>query len=76
MVKALMTLNSLCHHNFEIKTDINVKIGFYAKNFICRISDNKKTSAFTPLIMKRWTVIHMLLLYKLIFSGLGKYDIS
>ena len=30
-VKALMSYNSLYHRNFQMKTDINVKIGPYTK---------------------------------------------
>ena len=61
-VKALITLNSLNRRNFYTMTDMRVKICFYAK--LCtqnKIFGSKmqhlkqqKTSAFTPLILKRW----------------------
>ena len=61
-VKALMISNSLDHRNFQMKTDMNVKIGSYSK--LCmqnKILASKlqnvkqqKTSVFAPLILKRW----------------------
>ena len=62
-VKALMISNSLYHHhNFQMNTDMNLKIGSYNK--LCtqnKILASKmqnlkeqKTSIFAPLILKRW----------------------
>ena len=61
-VKALMISNSLYHRYFQMKTDMNVKIGSYTK--LCmqnKILASKmqnlkqqKTSVFTHLILKRW----------------------
>ena len=61
-VKALMISNSLYHRNFQMKRDMNVKIGSYSK--LCmqnKILASKlqnvkqqKTSVFAPLILKRW----------------------
>ena len=61
-VKALMNSNSLNHRYFQMKTDMNVKIGSYTK--LCmqnkilasRMQNIKqqKTSVFAPLILKRW----------------------
>ena len=61
-VKALMISNSLNHRYFQMKTDMNVKIGSYTK--LCmqnKILASKmqnikqqKTSVFAPLILKRW----------------------
>ena len=63
-VKALMISNSLNHRYFQLKTDMNVKIGSYTK--LCmqnkilasRMQNIKqqKTSVFAPLILKRWIV--------------------
>ena len=61
-VKALMMSNSLYHRNFQTKTDMKVKICFYAKlctqnKFLASKMRNlkqQKTSAFAPLILKRW----------------------
>ena len=60
-VKALMISNSLNHRNFQIKTDMNVKIGSFSK--LCmqnKILASKlqnvkqqKSSVFAPLILKR-----------------------
>ena len=60
-VKALMISNSLYHRNFLTKTDMEVKICFYAR--ICtrdkyvasKMRDRKqqKTSVFAPLIFKK-----------------------
>ena len=60
-VKALMISNSLYHRNFQTKTDMKVKICFYAKfcaqNKILasrmRNLKQQKTSVFAPLISKR-----------------------
>ena len=64
-VKALMISNSLYHRNFQTKTDMKVKICFYAK--LCtqnkilaskmRNLKQQKTSVFAPLILKRWIPI-------------------
>ena len=61
-VKALMISNSLYHRNFQMKTDMKVKVCFYAK--ICtpnkilaskmRNLKQQKTSVFAPLTLKRW----------------------
>ena len=61
-VKALMISNSLNHRYFQMKTDMNVKIGSYTK--LCmqnKILASKmqnikqqRTSVFAPLILKRW----------------------
>ena len=61
-VKAFMISNSLYKRNFQVKTDMNGKIGSYTK--FCaqnKILDSKmrnlkqlKTSVFAPLILKRW----------------------
>ena len=61
-VKALMISNSLHHRYFQMKTDMNVKIGSYTK--LCmqnkilaskmRNLKEQKTSVFAPLILKRW----------------------
>ena len=61
-VKALMISNSLNHCYFQVKTDMDVKIGSYTK--LCmqnKILASKmqnikqqKTSDFAPLILKRW----------------------
>ena len=58
-VKALMISNSLYDRNFQTKTDMKVKICFYAK--LCtqnkilaskmRNFKQKKTSVFAPLIL-------------------------
>ena len=66
-VKALMISNPLYHRNFQTKTDMKVKICFYAK--ICtrnnilaskmRNLKQQKTSVFAPLILKRWIIIFM-----------------
>ena len=60
--KALMISNSSYPRNFQMKIDINGKIGSYAK--LCmqnKILASKmqnlkqqKTSVFAPLILKRW----------------------
>ena len=60
-VKALMISNCLYHSNFQTKTDMRVKICFYAK--LCtqnkilaskmRNLKQQKNSAFAPLILKR-----------------------
>ena len=75
MVKALMMSNSLYHRNFQTKTDMKVKICFYAK--LCtqnkilasktRNLKQQKTSVFAPLILKRW--IEEKLTLKLVTSG-------
>ena len=61
-VKALMISNSLNHCYFQMKTDMDVKIGSYTK--LCmqnKILASKmqnikqqKTYDFAPLILKRW----------------------
>ena len=61
-VKALMISNSLHHRYFQMKTDMNVKIGSYTK--LCmqnkilaskmRNLKQQKTFVFAPLILKRW----------------------
>ena len=61
-VKALMISNSLNHRYFQMKTDMNVKIGSYTK--LCMQNKilapkmqnikQQKTSVFAPLILKRW----------------------
>ena len=65
-VKALIISNSLYHRKFQTKTDMKVKICFYAK--ICtwnkilaskmRNLKQQKTSVFAPLILKRWISFH------------------
>ena len=60
-VKALMISNSLYHRYFQMKMDMNVKIGSYTK--FCRQKKNlaskmqhlkqQKTSVFAPLVLKR-----------------------
>ena len=67
-VKALMISNSLHHRYFQMKTDMNVKIGSYAKlcmqNTILaskmRNLKQQKTSVFAPLILRRWIVLSYL----------------
>ena len=64
-VKALMISNSLHHRYFQMKTDMNVKIGSYTK--LCmqnkilaskmRNLKQQKTSVFAPLILKRWIAL-------------------
>ena len=57
-VKAVMISNSLYHRNFQMKTDMNVKIGsctkFCTRNKIVaskmRGLKQQKTSVFAPLI--------------------------
>ena len=65
-VKALMISNFLCHHNFQMNTDMNVKkIGSYTKlctqnNILAskmRSLMQQKTSVLAPLILKRWIEI-------------------
>ena len=61
-VKALMISNSLNHRYFQMKTDMNVKIGSYTK--LCMQNEilaskmqnikQQKISVFAPLILKRW----------------------
>ena len=61
-VKALMISNSLNHRYFQMKTDMNVKIGSYTKLcmqnkiFASKMQNIKqqRTSVFAPLILKRW----------------------
>ena len=63
-VKALMISNSLNHRYFQMKTDMNAKVGPYTK--LCmqnKILASKmqnikqqKTSVFAPLILKRWII--------------------
>ena len=61
-VKALMISNSLHHRYFQMKTDMNVKIGSYTKPCMqnkilaskMRNLKQQKTSVFAPLILKRW----------------------
>ena len=70
-VKALMISNSLCHRNFQMSSDINVKIGSYIKFCVqnkilaskMRNLKQQRTSVFAPLILKRWLLgrIHTLL---------------
>ena len=70
-VKALMISNSSYHRNFQMKTDMNVKIGSSSK--LCmqnKILASKlqnvkqqKTSIFAPLILKRWIRIKVLIFY-------------
>ena len=57
-----MISNSLNHRYFQMKTDMNVKIGSYAK--LCMQNEilaskiqnikQQKISVFAPLILKRW----------------------
>ena len=57
-----MISNSLHHRYFQMKTDMNVKIGSYTnlcmQNKILaskmRNLKQQKTSVFAPLILKRW----------------------
>ena len=63
-VKAVMISKSLHHRNFQIKTDMNVRIGSYTK--LCmqnkvlaskmRNLKQQNTSVFAPLILKQWIV--------------------
>ena len=61
-VKALMVSHSLCHRNFQMKTDLNVKIGsctrFYKRNKILaskiRNLKQQKISISARVISKRW----------------------
>ena len=65
MVKALMISNSFYHRYFQMKTEMNVKIGSYTK--LCmqnKILASKmqnikqqKTSVFAPLVLKRWIIV-------------------
>ena len=74
-VKALMISNSLHHRYFQMKTDMNVKIGSYTK--LCmqnkilaskmRNLKQQKTSVFAPRILKRWialTIYILILIHK------------
>ena len=61
-VKALMTLNSSNHRNFQTKIDMTVKICFhttlYMQNKVLASKmqhlKQQKTSVFAPLIFRRW----------------------
>ena len=59
-VKAFMISNSLNHRCFQMKTDMNVKIGSYTKLCMQKTKmqniKQQKTSVFAPLILKRWIV--------------------